>query len=76
MYAQGQLPPEWSAGMPVIENILLTDCQLTGPVPPSWAEMSMLYGLNIQGNHLSGTLPDFKYAPASLHCRQLISSTC
>ena len=69
-HAQGLIPSEWSAGMPAAEYIVLTDCQLTGPVPASWTEMSSLIGLHLHLNLLSGSLPPFKYAAIGLHGKQ------
>ena len=55
----GGLPPEWGE-LTKLEELDLSDNELTGPVPPEWANLTNLTRLDLTGNFLTGCIgPEF-----------------
>ncbi|XP_074282212.1 receptor-like protein EIX2 isoform X2 [Silene latifolia] len=54
----GPLPKGLGDIMPYLEGLILSNNQLSGPVPISLCQLTALHALNIQNNSLSGVIPN------------------
>ncbi|XP_043714547.1 pollen receptor-like kinase 4 [Telopea speciosissima] len=62
----GEIPDDAFTGMGSLKFLYLAENELTGKIPSSFAKLSKLLELGLEGNKFEGTIPDFQQADLRL----------